>query len=235
MLFMSTKKNNFSTYYPNLTHLFMRNYDILLKKSKRLICSFYFFYKTFCFFDVMMYTFNMKLKTILNETELQQAIELDRQAYSNKDLVGSLEKCKQWLQVCPDMYIALYENKKMVGYINFVPLTAKCFGKFKNGKMCDSQINARDILPFRKGENFCLLMSIVIRKEYQNTKAIILLTQALLDRIDNFAKRGIYIPQFLTECVSDDGKKFITRTFDSKKISNSKNGEIYLCSFQKKQ
>lgn len=42
----------------------------------------------------MMYTFNMKLKTFLNETELQQAIELDRQAYSNKDLVGSLEKCK---------------------------------------------------------------------------------------------------------------------------------------------
>lgn len=181
----------------------------------------------------MMYTFNMKLKTFLNETELQQAIELDRQAYSNKDLVGSLEKCKQWLQVCPDMYIALYENKKMVGYINFVPLTAKCFDKFKNGKMCDNQINARDILPFRKGENFCLLMSIVIRKEYQNTKAIILLTQALLDRIDNFAKKGIYIPQFLAECVSVDGKKFITRTFDCKKVSNSKNGEIYLCSFQK--
>ena len=138
----------------------------------------------------------------------------------------------KFVQTC---ILRCMKTKKMVGYINFVPLTAKCFEKFKNGKMCDSQINARDILPFRKGENFCLLMSIVIRKEYQNTKAIILLTQALLDRIDNFAKRGIYIPQFLAECVSDDGKKFITRTFDCKKVSNSKNGEIYLCSFQKKQ
>ena len=69
----------------------------------------------------------MKLKTILNETELQQAIELDRQAYSNKDLVGSLEKCKQWLQVCPDMYITLYENKKNGGLHKLCPFDSKMF------------------------------------------------------------------------------------------------------------
>lgn len=32
MLFMSTKKNNFST-YPNLTHLFMRNYRYIIEEE----------------------------------------------------------------------------------------------------------------------------------------------------------------------------------------------------------
>lgn len=35
MLFMSTKKNNFSTYYPNLTHLFMRNYRYIIEEEHK--------------------------------------------------------------------------------------------------------------------------------------------------------------------------------------------------------
>ncbi len=72
-------------------------------------------------------------------------------------------------------------------------------------------------------------MSIVIDKKYQDGKAVILLTQALLDKINSYAKKGIYIKQMLAECVSEDGRRYITKTFNGKKITNGKNGEIYLC------
>ena len=78
-------------------------------------------------------------------------------------------------------------------------------------------------------ENLCLFMSIVIDKKYQDGKAVILLTQALLDKINSYAKKGIYIKQMLAECVSEDGRRYITKTFNGKKITNGKNGEIYLC------
>ena len=121
----------------------------------------------------------MKIKPITNESELKQAIELDKKTYKDETLMGSLEKCKKWLGACPDMYISIYDNEKMVGYINFVPLTPKCFKKFKNGEMSDYEIDASDILPYHKGENLCLLMSIVVDKKYQNGETIKILTNAL--------------------------------------------------------
>lgn len=175
----------------------------------------------------------MKIKPITNESELKQAIELDKKTYKDETLMGSLERCKQWLGACPDMYIAIYDNEEMAGYINFVPLTPACFEKFKNGEMSDYEIEASDILPYHKGENLCLLMSIVVDKKYQNGETIKILTNALFDKINSLAKEKKYITQILAECVSDDGKKYVTRTFESKKITNSKNGEIYLCTLKK--
>ena len=175
----------------------------------------------------------MIIKPITNEYELKQAIELDKKAYKDETLMGSLERCKQWLDACPDMYISIYDNEKMVGYINFVPLTPACFEKFKNGEMSDDEIQDSDILPYHKGENLCLLMSIVVDEKYQNGETINLLTNALFDKINSLAKEKKYITQILAECVSDDGKKYVTRTFESKKITNSKNGEIYICTVKK--
>ena len=175
----------------------------------------------------------MIIRPITNENELKKAIKLDQKAYKDETLMGSLERCKQWLDVCPDMYIVIYDNEEMVGYINFVPLTPACFEKFKNGEMSDDEIEASDILPYHKGENLCLLMSIVVDKKYQNGETIKLLTNALFDKINSLAKEKKHITQILAECVSDDGKKYVTRTFDSKKITKSKNGEIYLCTLKK--
>ncbi len=175
----------------------------------------------------------MIIKPITNEYELKQAIELDKKAYKDETLMGSLERCKQWLDACPDMYISIYDNEKMVGYINFVPLTPACFEKFKNGEMSDDEIQGSDILPYHKGKNLCLLMSIVVDEKYQNGETINLLTNALFDKINSLAKEKKYITKILAECVSIDGKKYVTRTFDSKKITNSKNGEIYLCTVKK--
>lgn len=171
----------------------------------------------------------MELRPILYDDELKKAIALDKQAYASESFIGNFEKCKKWLSVCPDIYISLYDNKEMVGYINFLPLTPKCFTKYKNGEMTDSQIEISDISPYHKGENLCLFMSIVIDKKYQDGKAVILLTQALLDKINSYAKKGIYIKQMLAECVTDDGRRYITKTFNGKKITNGNNGEIYLC------
>ena len=43
MLFYVYKKNNFSTYYPNLTHLFMRNYRYIIEEEQKIDMLFLFF------------------------------------------------------------------------------------------------------------------------------------------------------------------------------------------------
>lgn len=168
----------------------------------------------------------MIVKNVETIEEIQAAINLDRNSFTD-DEVGVLDTCINWLQACPDLYTAIFDENELIGYINFMPLKKEIFENYKNGNMIDNDLKKIDILPFHNGENYCLLTSIVIKESYRDTKAIKHLTQALFDKINNHNQNGRIIKEIIFDYVSDDGERYAESFFDAIFFKSSKIGKIY--------
>ncbi len=176
-----------------------------------------------------------KIQHKVDDETLKQLIMLDKDAYAAKD-IGSFSLCKKWRQVNSEIYTVLKFRNTVVGYINFVPLKDAVFKKFKKGLMKDYELTENDILPFTKGQSLnCLLMSIVIKKEFRDSKAIIYLTQGFTQFLEKLKSEGVHIKNIVQDCVSIDGIKFVINFFGADFVCESHRnrgfGKIYEINF----
>lgn len=163
-----------------------------------------------------------------NEEDIKQMIQLDNEVYNKSEDCGILEKCLQWKKICPEIYTVIKDSDKVVGYINFVSITKKCYEDFRHGKIKDYQLDLKDIVNFSKGDNYCLFMSVVVKNEYQDKYATKVLLDAFYKRINDFHIRGIKTNNIIADCVSKDGEKFITKRFNASCVGVTEtNSKLY--------
>ena len=182
----------------------------------------------------------MEFEIFHNSTQkdILEMIELDKTNYLGND-VGNYNDCVEWLKICPLMYTIIKSNNKIIGYINFLPITKQCYQQIKNGQKKDYELSSNDVLNFNKGDNYCLFMSIVINKEYRNSNAFNYLFNDFVKMLANLNENGIKIKNVIADCVTAGGErlarsfkgKFICKTptkssiyeFDPKDFFSSKN------------
>lgn len=170
---------------------------------------------------------NWNIKYVMTEELLKQAIDLDKSVFEDND-IGDFNKCKEWLNINKEIYTILLFNNKVVGYINFMPITRDCYCKIKKGELKDYQINISDILPFEKDKEYnCLMTSIVIHKEFRNGIAVQRLWNGFKDKLLAFKKRNIKISLIIMDCVTDIGEKCAINYLNAKYVCNSNGGKIY--------
>lgn len=167
-----------------------------------------------------------KIEYVMTEERLQQALALDKDVFEIKDTVD-YNKLKEWISVNEDIYTILTHNDKVVGYINCVPVTDRCYQLFKQGKLKDGQVTKNDILPFKVGDNKCLFTSICIAKEYRDSEAIIKLSKGFRKKVRRLKKKSINISSVIVDCVSIDGIKYTINHLNGKYICNSEGGKVY--------
>ena len=163
----------------------------------------------------------------MDDETLKEAIELDKQTFDDIDTV-SFDHCKSWLKRNDQIYTVLKYDGELVGYTNFIALTDECYNRYREGAGKDYFLQSTDVVPFKKGKNNkCLMLSIVIKKEYRDGEAIKILSGALRDRINDFEKQGIHISHVIQDCVSMDGIKFALNFFNARYVCDSLGGKIY--------
>lgn len=173
----------------------------------------------------------------IDDDTLTQMIMLDKSAYAGKD-IGTFKLCKKWLKVNKQIYTVLKYKGSVVGYINFVALKDSVFEKFERGEIKDYQLTENDITVFSKGKPLnCLLMSIVIKKEFRDGVAISKLTSAFTEFLSKLKSQGVYIKRIIQDCVSIDGIKFVLNYFGARFVRDStrddESGKIYEVDFDK--
>ncbi|MBQ8762116.1 MAG: hypothetical protein IJZ26_02205 [Clostridia bacterium] len=170
---------------------------------------------------------NYKLVYKINDNLLQQMLELDASVYKEEDS-GVLEICKEWISVNDDIYTMLLHNNKVIGYINFMPITNECYLGFVNGTKKDYEITSKDIVKFSKTEeNKCLLTSVVLHEDYQNGEAIKYLCDGFIQKLKDYKKENIIISTIILDCVSEDGEKFAKYFLNAKLVKDLKTSKIY--------
>ena len=157
---------------------------------------------------------------------LQKAIELDAMVFNSVD-VGDIERCMSWVEKEPQIYTFLWLNKRLIGYINLMPLASAAYKKVLSGKLRDFRIDEKDIKAFRRGENKCLFTSIVVHPKYRDGEAILHLWKGLVDKVNSLKNKGVDITKVVADCVSVDGIKYMVNNFKSRYICNSTGGKIY--------
>lgn len=160
----------------------------------------------------------------VNDTLIKEMIELDKLVFQGED-IGAFDKCKEWVETNPDIYTVLTDDNKVIGYINFMPLTEKAYQMVLQGKLKDYQLASEHINQFQSNKPLkCFLTAIAIREEYQDTKAIIELWNGLLNKLNAL---NLTISSVVADCVSSHGEKLVKQRLDAKFITNSNGGKIY--------
>lgn len=157
---------------------------------------------------------------------IEKAIKLDRLVFSSLD-IGDIKRCMEWVKKEPNIYTFLWLNKKLIGYINLMPLYADEYKRVLSGKLRDYVIDSKHIKPFKKGDNKCLFDSIVIHPKYRDTEAILRLWNGFIYKINELESQGIHISSVVADCVSVDGIKYMINNFKSRYVCNSSGGKIY--------
>ena len=102
------------------------------------------------------------------------------------------------------------------------------YEKYRRGELKDYQLTADDIVVFKPNNNYnCLLMSIVIQKNYRDSEYIKMLWNAFKQRIKFWKEKNIVLQNILADCVSKDGIRFFAKYLKFKYICSHANGKIY--------
>lgn len=157
---------------------------------------------------------------------IEKAVKLDKIVFNDVD-AGDVKRCMEWLQKEPNLYTFLWLNKKLIGYINLMPLYTKVYNKILSGKLRDYEITADDIKPFGRGDNKCLFTSIVVHPKYRDGEAIFRLWNGLISKVNELESQGIIISSVVADCVSVDGIKYMVNNLKSRYVCRSSGGKIY--------
>ena len=160
------------------------------------------------------------------ESDIIEMIALDSDCYFGDD-VGVFQNCNDWVKKCPSIYTILKHDNKVIGYINFMPVTKTCYDQIRSGQKKDYEVNSSEVLNFKKGDNYCFFMSIVIDKNFKSTRALGYLIDGFKNKIEKLSNKGVKITKIIADCITTEGESF-AKHYNANFICKTKTGsKIY--------
>lgn len=137
---------------------------------------------------------------------------LDSLAY-NEDMQGTYDSISNRFKKNKESYILAYDNKKLIGYICFFPISDELYSEMLiSDTMKDDDISPDDIVSYKEGKKHNIfIISIVIDPSYRDKEAIKLITNEFIKFIKEKNENDYIIDKVLGTTVSDDGFKFASR------------------------
>ena len=137
---------------------------------------------------------------------------LDSLAY-NEDMQGTYDSISNRFKKNKESYILAYDNKKLIGYICFFPISDELYSEMLiSDAMKDDDISPDDIVSYKEGKKHNIfIISIVIDPSYRDKEAIKLITNEFIKFIKEKNENDYIIDKVLATTVSDDGFKFATK------------------------
>ena len=158
---------------------------------------------------------------------LWEILEMDAIVY-NEDLQGTFESVSERYHKNTDSFILVKDRGAIIGYFCFFPITLELYDKMHTkGAFFDDNIRAEQILRYG-GENNIFFISTVVRPEYQNGEAIILLTEgfrSVLRQKESENKRICSINAYIT---SENGVR-LARRLKMEKIYDIAESYAFYC------
>lgn len=153
--------------------------------------------------------FNCYIGNHVTPEMIYQAVNIDESVFSF-DFRGVYETCINWWKKNPAIYIMIedVETKKIVGYINAMPINEEYYQLIRTGDVIDTQIPDDEIEMYDFPDTYRLYFSsIAIHPKYRNTSAFKALFDAFMIHMLELYNREIYFKSILADVVSDMGEK----------------------------
>ena len=148
----------------------------------------------------------------ITKEHIAQALELDRISYDEIYHLD-LETCEAYFRKNPLIYIMANDTaaKKIIGYINFSPLTEATYSRILSGQVIDTVIRGNDIVEYSdKQACWGYLSSVVVHPDYRQRGYARLLLSKLSELLCKLAEeRGIFFKGIVADAVSDAGYRLL--------------------------
>ena len=120
------------------------------------------------------------------------------------------------------------KDDELIGYINFMPVTDGAYKKFREGKLTEQNLTAKDVKILKPNKEYhCLFLSVVIDKKYQNTEAFTMLISNFYKNTKNYLQtHNIIIKSILADCVNKKMEQFVKNS-GFKRVFKNENYNIY--------
>lgn len=139
--------------------------------------------------------------------------------YYDESHITPYQEAYRWYLAFPWSNAALYEQGKLVGFLDLFPVDEDLYFKIAEGEFSDADLKAEDMIDIgtpQKGVLHMFLCCIVIDEAYRKTDALKLLLQKQVDFYKPFIENGLQIEKIITDNVTQAGDRFSTRLGFSK-------------------
>lgn len=137
-------------------------------------------------------------------SDIDEMINLDKLVYKDCDIVNN-KLVYKWHKKNDKIWTIIKENNKIIGYINFIPITDKCYHNLKDKKYSEHSIKYNDIMSYKKDmESYFLFDSIVIHPNYQNKNITFILFKFFIkNTLKFFKENNIKIKSIIAQVVNN--------------------------------
>lgn len=145
---------------------------------------------------------------------ISQALQLDRISYEDIYQL-ELNTCYEFFDKNPDIYIMAIDEmtQKVVGYINYSPVTERIAKLMIDGEIIDSTFTKDDIVAYQDGKT-ChgYFSSIVVHPAYRRHGIATKMLWHWVELVCYLAnERRIYFREVIADAVSDAGMHLLTK------------------------
>ena len=186
------------------------------------------------------YGYRLVFGNEVTEKMIGDAIEIDRDCYTGDNAIfqGTMDACLAWYKKNPEIYTMIVspEIKKVIGYINMMPIREQVFEGIKRGNVIDMEIPADDIICYEdpiEGALDLYLCSAAIRGSYRVSRenpcfstAFLFLYRAFTARLLLLAEeRKIFFRRVIADAITESGIQ-LCDFIGMKKIMVSGHGSV---------
>lgn len=174
--------------------------------------------------------YKIKESQNLDDSFLNDVLELDRLVYP-ENLQGSIEALKNRFLANKEMYLLLYKEDLLIGYICFFPITQKLSNSiYTENKLYRENITSSDICAYSKEvANDIYLLSVAINPNNRDSEAIRVLTNSFYVYLDKKKKQGYLLRDILSTSVSKDGENFLANLNFKKAKEITPEYQLFTC------
>jgi len=153
-----------------------------------------------------------KYNKILDDEMFDDIRKLDEKFYGKEYLWDKNYQKIIYNENKKSFIIAVDDNGKVIGYLNYLNINAQKFDYIKKTKEIVDFFNFKAIKRFsKKLDTYIIIDSIVIDKKWQNTEIISSITNSFIKELVKLYNNGYKIKGITGTSVSKDGYKFLKR------------------------
>lgn len=148
----------------------------------------------------------------LDKKFIDEILEIDASVYP-EHLQGTFEEVYGRFCANRDMFVLLYDDKRLIGYLCLFPIKNSLYEEISNGdKLFDSDIPGEMLEQYKPHNAYKLyLISMVIIPEYQKKGLSKYLEKGFFNFIHEKKKEDVIFSSILSSAVTDDGKQMLER------------------------
>lgn len=164
--------------------------------------------------------YSIKESSRVKEDFLEDILQLDSIVFP-AELQGDIVSLTDRYQKNKEMYLLLYKESKIIGYMCFFPITSGLSKDiYEQNTIHDDDITSKDICLYQKeSKTDVYILSVVIHPEERDGQAVKLLTNYFVEYVKGKIKEGYLLGRIIGTAVSNDGIKFLSN-LNLKKVKN---------------